>query len=103
VELVRDPQARTRVGRAARKHAREESSPAAVLRRTADVFLLAQDHAVASGVRPAEQGPAMIKWLTTLRHFRPWTTYNGLLYLGGHLRPGSGAALQRGIHPVIGQ
>jgi glycosyltransferase involved in cell wall biosynthesis len=103
VELVRDPQSRKRVGRAARKRAREESSPAAVLQRTADVFLHAQDHAVASGVRPAEQGPAMIKWLTTLRHFRPWTTYNGLLYLGGHLRPGSGAALQRGIHPVIGR
>jgi hypothetical protein len=103
VALVRDPQARKRVGRAAHKRAREESSPAAVLRRTAEVLLLAQDHAVASGVRPAEHGPTVIKWLTTLRHVRPWTTYNGLLYLGGHLRPGSGAALQRGIHPVIGR
>ena len=29
----------------------------------------------------------MMQWLTTLRHARPWTTFNGLIYLGGHLRP----------------
>ena len=27
--------------------------------------------------------PKVMQWLTTLRHARPWTTYNGLIYLGG--------------------
>jgi hypothetical protein len=102
VDLVRDPQARARLGSAAAKRAREESSPAAVLRRMADVFRQGQDHAVASALRPAEQGPRTLKWLTTLRHARPWTTYNGLLYLGGHLRP-AGAVRRGRIHPSFGQ
>jgi 1,2-diacylglycerol 3-alpha-glucosyltransferase len=101
VDLVRDPQARARIGSAAAKRARDESSPPAVLRRLASVFGQAQDHALMSGLRPAEDGPRMLRWLTTLRHARPWTTYNGLLYLGGHLRP-PGAHRPARIHPTLG-
>jgi 1,2-diacylglycerol 3-alpha-glucosyltransferase len=101
VDLLRDPRARGRIGQHAAKRARDESSPSAVLRRMAHVFGQAQDHAVASGLRPAEQGPRMLRWATTLRHARPWTTYNGLLYLGGHLRP-PGAGKPARIHPTIG-
>jgi hypothetical protein len=43
----------------------------------------------------------MLRWLTTLRHARPWTTYNGLLYLSGHLRP-PGANKPGRIHPTLG-
>lgn len=102
VDLVRDPQTRARLGSAAAKRARGESSPAAVLRGMADVFRQGQDHAVASALRPAEQGPRTLRWLTTLRHVRPWTTYNGLLYLGGHLRP-AGAVRRGRIHPSFGE
>jgi glycosyltransferase involved in cell wall biosynthesis len=101
VSLLRDPQARARLGHAAAKSAREHSSPSAVLRRMAEVFGEAEDHALASGLRPAEQGPRILRWLTTLRHVRPWTTYNGLLYLGGHLRPPSSGKPAH-IHPTIG-
>jgi 1,2-diacylglycerol 3-alpha-glucosyltransferase len=101
VDLLRDPQARARIGSAAAKRAREASAPPAVLRRMAYVFGQAQDHAVASGLRPAERGPRMLRWLTTLRHARPWTTYNGLLYLSGHLRP-PGANKPGRIHPTLG-
>jgi 1,2-diacylglycerol 3-alpha-glucosyltransferase len=101
VTLVRDPQARARLGRAAAKRAREHASPSAVLRATAEVFARAQEHAIACGLSPIERGPRVRQWLATLRHVRPWTTYNGLLYLGGHLRP-AGTLRHGKIHPSIG-
>ncbi len=102
VELIRDPKARARLSTAAARRARERSSPVAVQQRLADAFESAQDHAVASGLRPAVDRPRMMRWLSTLRHARPWTTFNGLIYLSGRLRPTS--VVKRGrIHPGIGE
>ena len=81
VELIRDPQARARLGKAAVKRARERCSPHAVQQRIADAFQHAQDHAVACGLRPVAERPKMMQWLTTLRHARPWTAFNGIIYL----------------------
>jgi glycosyltransferase involved in cell wall biosynthesis len=100
VELIRDPQERARLGKGAAKRARERSSPAAIQQRMADVFQHAQDHAGACGLRPVAERAKVLQWLTTLRHARPWTTYNGLIYLTGHLRPTSGAKREN-LHPVI--
>jgi len=101
VALIRDPQARARLGRAAIKLSRERSSPAAVQRRLVDAFQLAQDHVAISGLRPAEHRARTLRWLTTLRHARPWTAYNGLIYLGGHMRPWTSARRER-MHPTLG-
>jgi len=101
VELIRDPQARARLGKAAAKRARERCSPVAVQQRIADAFQHAQDHAVACGLRPVEHRPRPMQWLTTLRHARPWTTFNGMIYLTGHLRPAKSVRRER-LHPSIG-
>jgi 1,2-diacylglycerol 3-alpha-glucosyltransferase len=100
VELVRDPQARAGLGKAAARRARERCSPLAVQQRIADAFQHAQDHAVAGGLRPVADRPKAMQWLTTLRHLRPWTVFNGLVYLGGHLRPALNVKRER-IHPAI--
>jgi 1,2-diacylglycerol 3-alpha-glucosyltransferase len=101
VELIRDPKARARLGKAAARRSRERCSPFAVQQRIADAFQNAQDHAVASGLRPVADRPRVMQWLTTLRHARPWTTFNGLIYLGGHLRPAK-TVKREGLHPRIG-
>jgi glycosyltransferase involved in cell wall biosynthesis len=100
VELIRDPKARAAIGRAAAKRARERSSPTAVQQRIADAFQHAQDHAVRCGLRPVASRPRVMQWLTTLRHARPWTAFNGIVYLTGHLRPAGGAKREQ-IHPQI--
>ncbi len=100
VELVRDPQARARLGKAAGRGARERSAPNAVQQRIAEAFQHAQDHAIASGLCPVADRPRAMRWLTTLRHVRPWTTFNGLIYLGGHLRPAKKVERPR-LHPAI--
>ena len=41
-----------------------------------------------------------MQWLTTFRHARPWTAFNGLIYLGGHLRPAKAVKRER-LHPGI--
>jgi glycosyltransferase involved in cell wall biosynthesis len=100
VELIRDPQARARLGKAASRGSRDRCAPFAVQQRIADAFQHAQDHAVASGLRPVADRPRVMQWLTTLRHARPWTAFNGLIYLGGHLRPAKSVKRER-IHPQI--
>jgi hypothetical protein len=101
VELIRDPQTRATLGKVASTRARERCSPPAVQKRIADVFQHAQDHAIACGLRPVAHRPKAMQWLTTLRHARPWSAYNGLIYLTGHLRPARPAP-REGIHPGIG-
>jgi glycosyltransferase involved in cell wall biosynthesis len=101
VELVRDPRARAQLGKAAAKRARERCSPLAVEQRIADAFQHAQDHACACGLRPVAQRPKVMQWLTTLKHARPWTAYNGIIYLSGHLRPAKTGRRER-IHPLLG-
>jgi 1,2-diacylglycerol 3-alpha-glucosyltransferase len=101
VALVRDHHARARLGKAASRRSRERCSPFAVQQRIADAFQHAQDHAVASGLRPVADRPKVMQWLTTLRHARPWTAFNGLIYLGGHLRPAKTMKRER-LHPRIG-
>jgi 1,2-diacylglycerol 3-alpha-glucosyltransferase len=88
------------LGNAAARRARERCSPHAVQQRIADAFQHAQDHAVAGGLRPVADGPKAMQWLTTLRHLRPWTVFNGLVYLGGRLRPALNVKRER-IHPAI--
>jgi 1,2-diacylglycerol 3-alpha-glucosyltransferase len=100
IELLRNPQARARIGKAAARRARERCSPFAVQQRLADAFQHAQDHAVASGLRPMAGRPKVMQWLTTFRHARPWTAFNGLIYLGGHLRPAKAIKRER-LHPGI--
>jgi 1,2-diacylglycerol 3-alpha-glucosyltransferase len=97
VSLLRDPEARARLGNAAAKRARERCSPPSVEQRLAESFTHAQDHALASGLRPAADRPRVVQWLTTLRHARPWTAYNGMVYLSGHLRPASAAIRARSL------
>ncbi len=101
VDLIRDPETRGRLGKAAAKRSRERCSPLAVQQRIADAFKHAQDHAVACGMRPAADRPKPVQWMTTLRHARPWTTFNGLIYLSGHLRPAK-SVRRVTIHPAIG-
>jgi glycosyltransferase involved in cell wall biosynthesis len=101
VELLRDPKARSILGRAASKRSRDRCSPGTVQTRMADAFQRAQEHAVASGLRPVVHRPKVMQWLTTLRHARPWTTFNGLIYLSGHLRPARTVKRER-MHPAIG-
>jgi hypothetical protein len=103
VNLIRDRVRRTRLGRAAARRARESSSPMVVSRHLARAFVAAEDHAKASALQPAEEGPRLLRWLTTLRHARSWTTYNGLLYLSGHLRSPSvdTSGRPRGLHPSL--
>jgi glycosyltransferase involved in cell wall biosynthesis len=100
VELIRDPQARARIGGAAAKRARERCSPPAVQVRLADAFQHAQDHALACALRPVTERPKVMQWLTTLRCARPWTTFNGMVYLSGHLRPAKAAKRER-LHPSM--
>jgi glycosyltransferase involved in cell wall biosynthesis len=100
VELIRDPTARANLGKAAARRSRERCSPAAVHERIARAFQDAQDHAVTSALRPVINRPKWMQWMTTLRHARPWTTYNGLIYLGGHLRPAQAVRRAR-LHPAM--
>jgi glycosyltransferase involved in cell wall biosynthesis len=100
IRLIRDPHTRARLGTAAAKRSRERCSFAEVGRRIAQAFTEAQEHALASRLHPLESRPRILRWLTTWRHARPWTTYNGLLYLGGHLRP-SADLRRESIHPPM--
>jgi glycosyltransferase involved in cell wall biosynthesis len=100
VELIRDPRARASLGRAASKRSRERCAPAAVEKRIADAFQDAQDHAVACDLRPVAHRPKVMQWLTSLKRARPWTAFNGLIYLGGHLRPAPAVKRTR-LHPGI--
>jgi 1,2-diacylglycerol 3-alpha-glucosyltransferase len=101
-DLLKDPKERGRLGKAASRTARERAHPDVVQQRLADAFTHAQDHARTAGLRPAIRGPRPLQWLTTLRHFRPWATLNGGLYLLGHVRPGKPIKRER-IHPGIGK
>lgn len=100
IALLRDPQGRARLAKGAAKRARERCSPVAVEQRIADAFQQAQDHALASRLRPVENRSSPMRWLTTLQHARPWTTTNAMLYLSGYLRPAKGV-LRRRMHPQI--
>ncbi len=86
VNLVRDPQLRARLGTNAAREARERATPRVVQQKIADAFQHAQDHAAAAGLRPMVGRPKALQWLTTFKHFRPWTTVTTSLYLAGYLR-----------------
>ena len=103
LELLRDPERRGRLGKTASKVAREKASPRVVQTKLADAFQHAQDHAAASGLRPAITRPKALQWYTTFRHFRPWTTVMGGIYLFGHLRPAPKpkSGKRASLHPQI--
>jgi glycosyltransferase involved in cell wall biosynthesis len=102
LELLNDPQERSRLGTAASKLARERCSPAAVQRRIADAFQHAQEHAAACRIRAAASGPRVVQWMTTWHHFRRWLGVNGALYLTGYLRPAEDHKKTKSeLHPQI--
>ena len=88
LDLLKNPQERSRLGTAASKLARERCSPVAIQTRIADAFRHAQDHAAACHINPAADGRARCS-----RGWRPcntsalWAAINSTLYLTGHLRP----------------
>jgi 1,2-diacylglycerol 3-alpha-glucosyltransferase len=100
VRLLAEPRVRGRLGAAAAKMARAKAHPRVVNQKLAGAFLAAQDHLVASGLRPVVDQSQVLRWYTTFRHFRPWTTVMGGLFLFGHLRPGKSQTLAP-IHPQI--
>ncbi len=102
LDLLADPQERARLGQGASKVCRERNSPLAVQSRIAAAFQHAQEHAAASGVRPAMEGPRVLRWMTTLKHFRTWSTVNGGVYLAGCLRPAQEKKRKSQLHPQIG-
>ncbi len=97
LKLLGDPQLRAKLSRAASRIARDRAHPYVIMDRIAHAFRTARDHAVVNGLRPAAQGPRVMKWLTTMKHLRPWGVMNGGMYLIGHLRPGK--TLERPVHP----
>lgn len=103
LELIGDPQERARIGKGASKVSRDRNSPLAVQRRVADAFQHAQEHAAACGVRPAVEGPRVLRWMTTLKHFRTWSTVNGGVYLAGCLRAAPEKKRKSQLHPQIGR
>jgi glycosyltransferase involved in cell wall biosynthesis len=103
LDLLADPQERARIGKGASKLCRERNSPLAVQTRIADAFQHAQEHAAACGVRPAMEGPRVLRWMTTLKHFRTWSTVNGGVYLAGCLRPAPEKKRKSQLHPQIGR
>jgi 1,2-diacylglycerol 3-alpha-glucosyltransferase len=86
VELLRDPQARAKLGKAAAKRARERCSPRAVEQKIADAFEAADHHAKTCGLVAAVEKTKRTQWMTTWKHFRSWTAVMSGLYLFGHLR-----------------
>jgi len=103
LDLLSDPQERARIGMGASKICRERNSPMAVQRRIADAFRHAQEHAATCAIRPAMDGPRVVQWMTTLRHFRTWSTVNGGVYLAGKLRPAAEKKRKNDLHPQIGR
>jgi glycosyltransferase involved in cell wall biosynthesis len=105
LDLIADPQERARIGKGASRVSRERNSPLAVQRRMADAFQHAQEHASACGVRPAIEGPRVLRWMTTLKHFRTWSAVNGGVYLAGCIRPARANEQKKRksqLHPQIG-
>jgi glycosyltransferase involved in cell wall biosynthesis len=102
LQLLRDPQLRARLGKAASKRSRERCSPSAIEQRIADAFIHAQEHAAACGLRAAVTKPRAMQWLTTFQHFRPWATFMSGVYLFGHLRPAQKKSEKATMHPQIG-
>jgi glycosyltransferase involved in cell wall biosynthesis len=97
-QLLGDPSLRARLGTTASRIARERAHPRVVQERVAHAFQHAQEHAATSGLRPAVNGPRVLRWMTTLEHARPWMVMNGGLYLIGHVRPGK--EMPKGVaHP----
>ncbi|CAN5925284.1 hypothetical protein BH11MYX4_BH11MYX4_64840 [soil metagenome] len=103
LDLLADPQERARIGMGASKICRERNSPMAVQRRIADAFRHAQEHAATCGIRPAMDGPRIVQWMTTLKHFRTWSTVNGGVYIAGKLRPAAEKKKKNHMHPQIGR
>jgi len=103
IELLNKPEERARLGKAASRIARERSSPIAVQRKLAAAFQHVQDHAAACGLRPMRQGPKVLQWLTTLKHFQSWTMVHSALYVAGYLRPNAAppTTAKASLHPQI--
>lgn len=58
--------------------------------------------APSAAVRPAMEGPRVLRWMTTLKHFRTWSAVNGGVYLAGCIRPAPEKKRKSQLHPQIG-
>lgn len=104
LDLLSDPQERAKLGKGAARIARERCSPQAVQQRIADAFQHATEHAAASGIRPAIDGPRVLQWMTTFQHFRQWSWVQTALYVTGHVRPPQHSTTAKSkLHPQIAQ
>ncbi|HEX7665614.1 MAG TPA: glycosyltransferase, partial [Polyangiaceae bacterium] len=101
LDLIANPERRGQIGKMAAKIARERAHPRVVEQKLADAFQSAPDHAAACGLKPALSRPRPLQWYTTFRHFRPWTTVMGGIYLFGHLRPAKHEPKKDKMHPQI--
>ncbi len=101
LDMLADPRKRAAIGQAAARISRERCSPRAVQQLTADAFKHAQDHASASGLRAAADGPRVLEWLATWRHFKSWAVFNGSIYVAGHIRPPYASGDPNRLHPQI--
>lgn len=102
LRLLGDPEERARLGTQAGRLARERSSPAAVEQKLASAFTRAEEHLARTGLRPAVEGPRVLRWKTTFEHFKTWGGLMGGVYLAGFLRPAQVAPPARaGLHPQI--
>ena len=48
------------------------------------------------------EGPRVLRWMTTLKHFRTWSAVNGGVYLAGCIRPAPEKKRKSQLHPQIG-
>ncbi len=100
LRLAKDPILRKELGQGAERAARDRRSPEVVEERLAQAFRCAERHAMRDKRAPRLLGSKTMQWYTTFRHFRPWTTVMGGMYLVGHLRKPPAAGLMS-EHPRI--
>jgi 1,2-diacylglycerol 3-alpha-glucosyltransferase len=100
LDLLANPEKRGQLGKMAAKIARERALPRVVEEKIAASFQSAIDHAGACGLKPTLGRPRAMQWYTTFKHFRPWTTVMGGIYLFGYLRPAKMVKRER-MHPQI--
>jgi 1,2-diacylglycerol 3-alpha-glucosyltransferase len=101
LDLLANPEKRGQLGKMAAKIARERALPRVVEEKIAAAFQSAIDHAGACGLKPTLGRPRAMQWYTTFKHFRPWTTVMGGIYLFGYLRPAKMTIKRERMHPQI--
>jgi len=99
VGVVRDALLRKTLGQKAARAARDRYSPEVIEERLADAFRCAERHAARDDELPRMLRSKASQWYTTARHFQPWTTVMGGVYLFGHLRRPVRRRTRASAHP----